>query len=246
VSASRPDFSLLASRYDELRPVDSNWVELVDRVVELGRLGGGARVLDVGCGTGRVAAALAERGAKVWGVDPSAEMLEVARSRVPASVGLKEGRAEALPFRDAWFDGAVCMLSVHLLARPRAFAELARVQVSGGRLVIATFDPAHFDGFWLNRLFPTMRRVDLERFPGPEDLERELGAAGFEVRLERLSQRISMTREHALDRIRGRHISTFQLIGAEEYRAGLERAERELPEHVDYAQEWLLVAAVRR
>jgi SAM-dependent methyltransferase len=246
VTASGPDFSLLASRYDELRPVDSNWVELVDRVVELGRLGGGARVLDVGCGTGRVAAALAERGAKVWGVDPSAEMLEVARSRVPSSVGLKEGRAEALPFRDAWFDGAVCMLSVHLLARPRAFAELARVLVSGGRLVIATFDPAHFDGFWLNRLFPTMRRVDLERFPGPEDLERELGAAGFEVRLERLSQRTSMTREHALERIRGRHISTFQLIGAEEYRAGLERAERELPERVDYAQEWLLVAAGRR
>jgi ubiquinone/menaquinone biosynthesis C-methylase UbiE len=246
VSASNPDFSLLASRYDELRPVDSNWVELVDRVVELGRLGGGARVLDVGCGTGRVAAALAERGAKVWGVDPSEGMLAVARSRVPSSVGLKEGRAEALPFRDAWFDGAVCMLSVHLLDRPQAFAELARVLVPGGRLVIATFDPAHFDGFWLNRLFPTMRRIDLERFPAPGDFERELGAAGFELRLERLSQRTSMTREHALDRIRGRHISTFQLIGDDEYRAGLARAERELPERVDYAQEWLLVAAERR
>ena len=153
----------------------------------------------------------------------------MARSRVPSSVGLKEGRAEALPFRDAWFDGAVCMLSVHLLDRPQAFAELARVLVPGGRLVIATFDPAHFDGFWLNRLFPTMRRVDLERFPRPDDLERELGAAGFELTLERLSQRTSMTREHALERIRGRHISTFQLIGDDEYRAGLERAERELP-----------------
>ena len=245
MSASKPDFSGLAARYDELRPVDSNWVELVDRVVELGRLGGGARVLDVGFGTGRVAAALAERGAKVWGVDPSPGMLEVARSRVPSSVGLKEGRAEALPFRDAWFDGAVCMLSVHLIDRPQAFAELARVLVEGGGLVIATFDPAHFDGFWLNRLFPTMRRIDLERFPGPAELERELGAAGFELRLEPLSQRASMTREHALERIRGRHISTFQLIGDDEYRAGLERAERELPERVDYAQEWLLVAGVR-
>jgi ubiquinone/menaquinone biosynthesis C-methylase UbiE len=245
VSAPEPDFSRLAARYDELRPVDSNWVELVDRVAELGRLGGGARVLDVGCGTGRVAAALAGRGAKVWGVDPSAEMLAVARSRVPSSVGLKEGRAEALPFRDAWFDGAVSMLSVHLLDRPQAFAELARVLVPGGRLVFATFDPAHFDGFWLNRLFPTMRRVDLERFPGPGDLERELGAAGFEPSLERLSQRTSMARERALDRIRGRHISTFQLIGDDEYRVGLERAERELPQRVDYAQEWLLVTAVR-
>jgi hypothetical protein len=90
-----------------------------------------------------------------------------------------------------------------------------------------------------------MRRVDLERFPGPGDLERELGAAGFEPSLERLSQRTSMARDRALDRIRGRHISTFQLIGDDEYRVGLERAERELPQRVDYAQEWLLVTAVR-
>jgi hypothetical protein len=98
----------------------------------------------------------------------------------------------------------------------------------------------------LNRLFPTMRRIDLERFPRPDDLERELGAACFDLRLERLSQRTSMTREHALERIRGRHISTFQLIGDDEYGTGLGRAERELPERVDYAQEWLLVAAERR
>jgi SAM-dependent methyltransferase len=165
---------------------------------------------------------------------------------VPPSVGLKEGRAEALPFRDGWFDGAVCLLSAHLFDRPRAFAELARVLVPGGRLVVATFDPAHFDVFWLNRLFPTMRRLDLERFPGPDDLERELGAAGFEVSLDRLSHRNWMTREHALDRIRGRHISTFQLIGEDEYREGLARAERELPERVDYAQEWLLAVGLRR
>jgi SAM-dependent methyltransferase len=239
-----PDFSLLAARYDELRPADANWEELFERVLAVGRLTAG-RTLDVGCGTGRVSAALAARGVKVWGVDPAPGMLEVARSRVPRGVGLKEGRAEALPFRDAWFDAAVCWLTVHLMDRPRAFAELARVLGPGGRLVIATFDPAHFDAFWLNRLFPSMEAADRARFPLPEELEEELSVAGFDTTMERLSQRSSISRDSAIARIRGRHISTFQLIDEDEYAAGLARAEQELPDRIDYALEWLLVTGGR-
>ena len=72
--------------------------------------------MDVGCGTGRFAALLAERyGCKVWGVDVSAEMLAVARERVPSGVGLKLGAAEDLPFRDGWFEGVMMTLVVHLV-----------------------------------------------------------------------------------------------------------------------------------
>ena len=49
----------------------------------------------------------------------------------------------------------------------------------------------------------------------------------------------------ALNRSRGKHIGTFDPITEEEYAAGLERAERELPEHLDYAVEWLIAVAVR-
>ena len=218
---------------------------MFERLATLGALAAGI-VLDAGCGTVRVSAPLAERGAKVWGVDPSPAMLDVARERVPRGVGLKEGRAEALPFRDGWFDGAVCWLTVHLWDRPRGFAELARVVAPGGRVVIATFDPTHFDAFWLNRLFPAMERIDRDRFPRPDELEARLAAAGFTPRLERLSQRASITRDDALARIRGRHISTFQLLDDAEYAAGLARAERELPERVEYRLEWLLAAGERR
>ena len=84
-----------------------------------------------------------------------------------------------------------------------------------------------------------MERIDRERFPTADDLTAEL--AGFaEVRLTRLSQTGSLAREDALERIRGKHISTFDLISDEEYEAGLARAERELPERVDYRVEWLL------
>jgi SAM-dependent methyltransferase len=202
----------------------------------------GRRSLDIGCGTGRFLAQLAEV-AKAWGVDASPEMLDVARSRA-AGAGLKLGSAEELPFKDEWFERATMWLVAHLVDRPRAFAEARRVLARRGRFAVATFDPSYFDEFWLNELFPSMEEADRERFPTAEELKAELVGAGFEdARLTRLSQRGSLDRETALDRIRGRHISTFDLISEEEYAAGLAQAERELPESIDYRVEWLIAVA---
>jgi SAM-dependent methyltransferase len=200
-------------------------------------------VLDIGCGTGRFLTQLAEI-AKAWGVDASPGMLEVARARA-GGAGLKLGSAEELPFKDGWFERATMWLVAHLVDRPRAFAEAHRVLARDGRFAVATFDPSYFDEFWLNELFPSMEAVDRERFPTAPELEAELRAAGFDVRLLRLSQRGSLDRDEALERIRGKHISTFDLISDEEYEAGLARAERELPKRVDYRVEWLVAVAVR-
>ena len=205
----------------------------------------GRRVLEIGCATGALAAALVERAAaKVWAIDPSAEMLEIARTRVPSSVGLKRASAEALPFRDGWFERAVGRLVVHLIDRPRAFAELRRVLVADGRFVLATFARSHFEGFWLAPFFPSLTRVDRARFPEPETLVRELEAAGFaEARVVPLHQRHELDRATALARIRGRHISTFDLLDADEIAAGTARAERELPDRVEVRLDWALIVA---
>ncbi|HEX6490715.1 MAG TPA: class I SAM-dependent methyltransferase, partial [Gaiellaceae bacterium] len=128
----------------------------------------GARVLDVGCGTGKFARVLAERGlAQVWGVDPAPEMLAQARNRVPASVALERASVESLPFQDGSFDAAVLWTVVHLIDRRRAFAELWRVLRPGGRLAIVTFPPAHFARFWQNEYFPSIAPLDLARHPSP-------------------------------------------------------------------------------
>jgi SAM-dependent methyltransferase len=205
-------------------------------------------VLDVGCGTGVLAAALAERwSAKVWGVDATEEMLEVARGRVPSGVGLKRADAEALPFRDGWFERVVARLVLHLVDRPRALAEVARVLSGGGRFVTATFEPQHFDRYWLNRYFPSILELDRARFPEPDELEGELAAAGLEpLPPERLVQRGSLPRADALERVRGRFISTLRLLPEDEFADGLARAEAELPERVEYELRWLLVAADQR
>jgi ubiquinone/menaquinone biosynthesis C-methylase UbiE len=238
-----PDFGRLAARYDELRPADERWQEVVAAMDEAAGLAG--RVLDVGCGTGNLVADLAARGVRTFGIDASPEMLAVARRKAPGA-GLKEGRAEALPFRNGWFDRVVFQLSLHLVDRARALAEARRVLAPGGRVVVATFDPVHFRQFWLNRYLPSLERIDRARFPTRERLSAELAEAGFSPpRFATLHQELAIDRETALTRLRERHISTFDLIGDEEYEAGLARAEQELPPRVEYTRDFLIAVADR-
>ena len=63
--------------------------------------------------------------------------------------------------------------------------------------------------------------------------------------MERLVQRASVAREDALERIRGRFISTLRLLDEAEHAEGLARAEAELPERSDYELRWVLAAARR-
>jgi len=238
-----PDFGARARIYDTLRPTDAPWWEAFDALVELGDLRG-RRVLDVGCGTGRLAAALVERAqARAWAVDASAEMVAVAREKAPAGVGVRQAAAESLPFRDGWFDRVTMSLVLHLVDRPRALAEARRVVSDEGRIAISTFHPDHFPTYWALPFFPRIREIDEARFPTPEQMERELAEAGFPgFTSRRLTATVELSRDEALARIRGRHISTFDLLTEEEIAEGTDRAERELPEVVVSRLERLVVA----
>jgi SAM-dependent methyltransferase len=201
----------------------------------------GRRVLDIGCGTGRAAEALVERGSRVWGVEPEPEMAALARERVST---VKVAPAERLPFKDGWFERALMWLVVHLVDRPRAFGEAARVLRPEGRLAIGTFHPLHFERYWLNRFFPSLQVIDSSRFPTPKELESELTGSGFErVEQQRLTQPASVDRDTALERVRRRFISPLQLLDDAELKAGLRRMERELPEQNEYSLEWLVSVA---
>jgi demethylmenaquinone methyltransferase/2-methoxy-6-polyprenyl-1,4-benzoquinol methylase len=98
------------------------------------------RVLDVATGTAAVAIEIARRyGCRVTGIDQSAEMLAEGRCRVERAglgnrIDLVEGRAEALPFADASFDGLSFTYLLRYVDDPAAtLAELARVVRPGGR-----------------------------------------------------------------------------------------------------------------
>lgn len=82
--------------------------------------------LDIGTGTGVFAEAFARLGLFTVGLDPRADRLEVARSRVPHA-RFVEGRAESLPFPDRSFDLAFFGLALHHLDPLPALREAARV-----------------------------------------------------------------------------------------------------------------------
>jgi ubiquinone/menaquinone biosynthesis C-methylase UbiE len=101
----------------------------------------GEVVLDAGCGTGRHLAHLAALGRQVIGVDLSAKMLAVASGKVPGA-DLREGDVCALPVADDAVAGVVCALALeHVADLTRAYAELARVVVPGGWVIVSTLHP---------------------------------------------------------------------------------------------------------
>ena len=145
--------------------------------------------------------------------------------------------AERLPFRDGWFDRVTMSLVLHLVDRPQALAEARRVVPDDGRIAISTFHPDHFETYWLQPFFPSIKTVDAARFPTPDEMERELTAAGFpRIEMRRLTAESELSREEALARIHGRHISTFDLLerrgdrgGHGPRRAGAAGAHRQPP-----------------
>jgi ubiquinone/menaquinone biosynthesis C-methylase UbiE len=89
----------------------------------------GRRILDAGCGSGPLSAALRDRGAVMTGLDSSAGMLELARRRLGADADLHMADlGRPLPFPDGAFDDVVASLVLHYLEdRTAPLAELRRV-----------------------------------------------------------------------------------------------------------------------
>ena len=150
----------------------------------------GIRVLDIATGPGYVAAAAAQRGATVTGVDFSAAMIAEAQRRDP-DIEFREGDAEQLPFGEGSFDAAVMNFGILHLGRPdKALAEACRVVHAGGRFGFTAWaKPEEALGFGIV-LRSIAKHGDSNvglpegppffRFSEPDECIRALLAAGFE------------------------------------------------------------------
>jgi ubiquinone/menaquinone biosynthesis C-methylase UbiE len=150
-SSAEPASQAAANDYDSFAEVYSaeNEVNLhnayYERPAMLALAGdvAGRRILDAGCGSGPLSAALRDRGAIMTGFDSSAGMLELARRRLGGDADLRVADlASPLPYPDGAFDDVVASLVLHYLEDWTApLAEIRRVLRPGGRLIASVNHP---------------------------------------------------------------------------------------------------------
>ena len=116
---------------------DARAGELAERVRAFILAGGDERALDVGCGAGALALALAPLVREVVGVDRVPELLALARERAPENATFVEADATHLPYGEGEFDLAGTLRTLHHVPRPELVAaELARVTKVGGLVLV--------------------------------------------------------------------------------------------------------------
>ncbi|MGI5282717.1 class I SAM-dependent methyltransferase [Nonomuraea polychroma] len=150
-------------------------------------VGPGTAVLDVGCGSGLALAIAAERGALVSGLDASAELLRIARRRVPAAVDLRAGQLDQLPFADGSFDVVMSYNALRYAADPVAtVAGFARAARPGGAVCVGGWgEPAKCETtaflFSVVMALPELPHGSQDDAPNtPEQIRSVMRGAGLE------------------------------------------------------------------
>lgn len=181
---SNSHFDRIATAYDDALPahVVEHYLNKRTRfVLEHCPRGEG---LDVGCGTGLLAARLEEAGYGMAGVDPSEGMLEILRARSPG-IRAERGSGTSLPFADGSFDLVLSVAVMHHIADPddvrRTLSEMVRVAKPSGRLLVWDHNPRN--PYWGRLMARVPQDTGDERLIGEEEMTSGLRAAGAEILL---------------------------------------------------------------
>lgn len=182
----RTVFGEVAETYDDVRPSYPD--ELLDRLIDLVGLGDRARVLDIGCGTGLLAASFVARGHRVLGIEPSADMARVARRKFTGNLDF---RLHLVDFH-AWspgqerFDLAVAGQSWHWMDPETRFAHASRALRDDGHLALVWNAPEQGTGPLRDAMDAAYLRHAPELYVGPPGSKSGLGGAdpGDEIRAD--------------------------------------------------------------
>ncbi len=218
---------VVANRYDSARNLPpetmSLWMETLTAAIPAEAIN---KVLDLGCGTGRFTAALAEAfKCAAVGIEPSAAMLEVASSRADAGVEWKEGTSDNIPLEDQSVD-LVFMSQVfhHLLNPQQALKEISRVLTAEGYLVLRNGTREHNHELEWLRFFPAAYQMEEQRTPDSSEVVSTITDENFvAVSHETVRQLIASSYADYFNKISQRGLSSLVSISDEEFREGVEK-----------------------
>jgi SAM-dependent methyltransferase len=179
---SASHFDRIAEDYDEALPAHVVEHYLGKRVAYVLAHCPRGRALDVGCGTGALAARLATTGYATVGIDPSEGMLDVLRRRAPA-VRAVGGSGSSLPFGDDSFDVVVSVAVMHHIAAAddvrATLREMVRVARPSGRVLVWDHNPRN--PYWGRIMARVPQDTGEERLIDEEELIDGLRAGGAEI-----------------------------------------------------------------
>ncbi|MDI6859953.1 MAG: class I SAM-dependent methyltransferase [Methanocellales archaeon] len=140
------NFDGIASEYDAWyqTPLGAYANRLEKKLIfELAEQKSGETVLDIGCGTGNYSIELAHMRLEVVGIDPSGNMLKIAREKAEKEgldIKFILGTAESLPFNDDVFDLVVLVTTFEFLDPKKAIFEMRRVLKRDGRIIVGVLN----------------------------------------------------------------------------------------------------------
>ena len=184
----------------------------------------GAKLLDIGCGTGAYGAALLKIGYEVVGIDKSTDQLVLAQQIIPAVLG----DAVDLPFKNKTFDLCLMIMMLHQIPsekRTRVFSEAYRVLNIGGNLIIKTQSHVDLELCAASRFFPKMLNNNLLRYPEISWLVDYLSNYG---KVEVLSTHtvVEYTVDDFLDITKKRSTTSLAMLNSKEFDNGFNEMEK--------------------
>jgi ubiquinone/menaquinone biosynthesis C-methylase UbiE len=216
-----------AQRYDSARSLPSEtkalWLKAVRSEIPAAAV---EKVLDLGCGTGRFTAALAETfSCSAVGVEPSAAMLDVALSRSEENVEWKQGDAENIPIESQSVDLVFMSQVFHHLSEPqRALEEINRVLTPGGYLAIRNGTREHNPELEWLRFFPEAWKIEDERTPWAREIDVAVTRQHFGlISHQTIHQLFAPTYAEYFEKISRRGLSALIAISDNEFHEGLKK-----------------------
>ena len=239
----KADYSKIASFYDKGRSLSGQNIDLwLGLISKFSKAPENAKVLDLGCGTGRFTLPMVSRlQFRVTGADASKEMLAKAKEKDAAGLVKWDYQdAECLTYRNESFDVVfVSHLLHHVNSPSRVIRECERILSASGVILIRYGAIEHIRDDVEHTFFPGVLTIDEARTPTVRMVEKWLSDAGFsDIISEEIVQQTYDTGIAHLNAAEARSTSVLSMISQESFEKGV----RDLAKYIESNSNdpWLL------